>query len=346
MNRSVLLATVLAIIAVPFGATAVGAHSPDPVTTSGLFGQNQRLEFRWRTGDEPPSAIRSAVARAAADSNATRASKAAAFAYDSAGSNQIGYGLDATCGVNGIACYTRNAPTGFTMWLREQGHIFDWGSLKWCQSYSTPATGCYDAETIALDEFGHVQGLLHHSNYDDDRDYQDAVVQTVSRTKSRTGWDMHAFGRCDVATLQREYDVTDSGTRYSTCLDIDTTLTLATSQSSVAYDGTASLVATLKVAAVDAYDRLKGNLVSGRTVKLQRRPAGTTTWTTVSSMASGSSAGSYVYALRLRSDTEFRATFATSSVEGLNGDTSATIRVDVGACTVAPCPVAIPAAGS
>ena len=95
------------------------------------------------------------------------------------------------------------------MWLREQGHVFDWGTLKWCQAYASPPNGCYDAETIALDEFGHVEGLDHHVNYADDSDYVDAVVQTYSRTKPSTGWNMHAFGRCDVATLQLQYDMHD-----------------------------------------------------------------------------------------------------------------------------------------
>ena len=33
------------------------------------------------------------------------------------------------------------------MWFREQGHEFDWGSLKWCQTYDDPPNGCFDAET-------------------------------------------------------------------------------------------------------------------------------------------------------------------------------------------------------
>ena len=125
------------------------------------------------------------------------------------------------------------------MWLREQGHVFDWGTLKWCQMYATPPNGCYDAETIALDEFGHIEILGHHDNYDDDRDYLDAVVQTFSRTKPRAGYDMHVLGRCDVATLQREYDVVDSIAKYSTCLDIDTRRD-AVGPATVAYGGTAA----------------------------------------------------------------------------------------------------------
>jgi hypothetical protein len=78
--------------------------------------------------------IKTAIQSAAADATASRGSKAASFTYDSGGANPIGYGAGATCGVNGLACFTRNAPSGFTMWFREQGHVFDWGTLKWCQS--------------------------------------------------------------------------------------------------------------------------------------------------------------------------------------------------------------------
>ena len=269
--RARLAAALLAVAAGAFVVPVAAAHGPDPVLSGGLFAQSQSLEFRWRAGAEPPAAIRTAIRAAADDIGATRASKAATFAYDSAGASPIGYGPGATCGVNGLACFTRSVPSGFTLWLREQGHVFDWGTLRWCQMYTTAPNGCYDAETIALDEFGHVEILNHHVNYSDDRDYDDAVVQTFSRTKPATGWNMHVLGRCDVATLQREYDVLSWTTDYSTCLDIDTVLTLSASPASIAADASTTLTAVLKVVDRDAYERLGGNPVSSRIVKLQRR---------------------------------------------------------------------------
>lgn len=334
----------LAVLLLTAGLTATATgHGPDPVLGGPLFGQNQALLFDWRSGAAPPAAIKTAIRAAAADASSTRASKAASFAYDADGTNPIGYGVGATCGPNGIACFTRDAPDGFTMWLREQGHRFDWGTLKWCQSYSSPPNGCFDVENIALDEFGHIEILNHHANYADERDYADAVVQAVSRAKPESGWNRHAFGPCDVATLQREYDVPSATAKYSTCLDISTALTIAAAPTSVPYGGTATLTATLKVADVAAYERLRGNAVSGRTVTLQRRAAGATAWINVGAMTAGSS-GKYTLAMKLQSPTEFRASFKTPSDEGLNGDTSPAVAVAVGGCTSPPCPLVAPPA--
>jgi hypothetical protein len=334
-RRRGIAVAVLLLVCLPAGAAR--AHGPDPVLSDNLYAQDQRLEFRWRSGAEPPSAIKTAIKDAAADITASKGSRAATFAYDSAGANPIGYGPGATCGVNGIACFTRSAPDGFTMWLREHGRVFDWGTLRWCQMYSDPPNGCYDVETIALDEFGHVEVLGHHVNYADDRDYLDAVVQTFSRTKPKDGWDEHGLGRCDVATLQRQYDVPTSSTRISTCLDVDTTVSISASTTATIYGGTVKFTATLKVAANDGYGRLKSNALSGRTVKLQRRWPGATSWTTLATMTPGTTVGTYTASAVITADAEFRASYTATTTEGLNSDGSPVVTVLLAACAGAPC---------
>ena len=162
----------------------------------------ERRSVRPEPGPPLPLACRLGAARrhqraikaAANDANDTRASKAATFDFDGSGPSLIGYGAGATCGVNGLACFTRDVPDSFTMWFREQGHVFDWGTMKWCEAYASPPNGCYDAENVALDEFGHVEGLGHHDNYDSDSDYGDAVVQTYSRTKPSAGYNGTSSG--------------------------------------------------------------------------------------------------------------------------------------------------------
>ena len=280
------------------GAGGAIAHGPDPALSGGAFGQNQDLRFRWRAGSEPAAVIKEAIKAAANDANATRASKAATFNYDTGGPSPIGYGAGATCGVNGLACFTRDVPDGFTMWFREQGHVFDWGTMKWCEAYASPPNGCYDAENVALDEFGHVEGLGHHVNFDSDSDYGDAVVQTYSRAKPNAGYNKHVFGRCDVARLQIMYDTLSTSAKYSTCLDMSTVLTITASPTQIVVGNSTTLTATLKVVDSDSYGRLGGNLVSGRTVTLQRRAVGTTAWTAVGTMPAGSVSGTYVLAQR------------------------------------------------
>ncbi len=187
-TRAIVIAAVMSVAAA-VGGTALPAlgHDPDPVLSGGLFEQNQSLEYRWGSGGTPPTAARAAINAAADDSNASRKSKAPVFGYDAGGSNSIYYGTDVPCGVNGLACFRRDAPDWFGMWLRENGHRFDWGTLRWCEMTGDP-DGCYDAENITLDELGHVLGLDHHVNFADDSDYKDAVVQTYSHAKPKVGW--------------------------------------------------------------------------------------------------------------------------------------------------------------
>jgi hypothetical protein len=309
---------------------AVG-HGPDPTLGGARFGQNQVLAFRWRSGAEPPASIKTAIREAATDVGESRASQAATFIYSSSGPNPIGYGTG-TCGVNGIGCFTRNAPDGFTMWLREHGRIYDWGTLRWCQMQSTPTNGCYDAETIALDEFGHVEILDHHDNFADGSDYTEAVVQTFSRTRPKNGWNMHVFAPCDTATLQVQYDLPLSSSPVSTCLDLVTVLTLSADSTLVGYGGAPMFTATLRTATNAAYGRLSAQWLTKRTVTLQQRPFGSTTWSTVATMTSGSPIGTYTTSIALYATAEYRAVFSTPTTEGLRGDTSPSISVSVTPC--------------
>ena len=328
------LLTVFVISVVVAAPTA--AHAPDPSLAGSLFSQDQELRFRWRSGSEPPAAIRTAIRAAADDSNTTRASRAATFVYDAGGANLIGYGTG-TCGVNGIGCFSRTAPTSFTMWLREHGRPFDWGVLRWCQMQTEPTNGCYDAETIALDEFGHVEILNHHVNLADESDYTDAVVQTFSRTRPKTGWNMHTYGVCDTATLQIRYDVPTLSSPYAACLDLLTIVTLSISDSSIAFGAAVDFGSLLRVATNTAYGRLSANPIAKRTVRLQRRAIGSTTWTTFFTLPPSTPTGTYRATLRLFETADFRAVFSAPAAEGLRGDTSPTLRVTVAPCT-ANCP--------
>jgi hypothetical protein len=332
MNASRLIAAVVSVVLALSAAAAVQAHGPDPVLSGeSLYAQNKPLNFRW-ISPAPPSRIQSAILAAAVDANRSRLAKGPIFNFDAGGASFIQYGGPVVCGVNGLACMRRDEPTSFRMYFREQGHVFDWGTMKWCQMYTTWPTGCYDVENIALDEFGHVHILGHHVNFADDHDYTDAVVQTFARAKPAVGWQVHAFGRCDVATLQREYGLLAASTPVSTCIDVATTTTLVPSTTWDWSGEWVQFTATLRITDLDAYERLGGQGLSGRVVRLERRPTGGS-WALVRTMSESGVAGTYVASAAISSVAEYRAVFVKPSTEGVRASTSPSIVITASPCT-------------
>ncbi len=328
------IALALSILATASGVLPASAATPDPFMGS-AWSQSIELAYRWVAGAAPPTAIKTAINAAADDANASRRSKAPTFDYDVAATNGIGYGLSAPCGVNGLGCFRRSVPGWFSVYLREHGHRFDWGTLRWCEIERV--NSCYDAENIVLDELGHVLGLDHHDNLPDDSDYGEAVVQQYSRARPKEFYNAHVFGRCDWATLQQVYDVLTASTLYSTCLDVPTGLSISASRTAVVAGSVVTYTATL---GTNGTGRLSNNLVAGRTVVLQQRTA--TTWVDVFTMVPGSS-GTYSVGLTMRATSDIRAVFRKPSGEGLRGSSSAAITVTVSAaCTTPLCPQSTP----
>jgi hypothetical protein len=238
------------------------------------------------------------------------------------------------CGTNGLACFQRN-PTGgyWHLWYRENGHRFDWGTLSWCEMSNSPM-GCYQAETITIDELGHVAGLDHHVNLPDGSDYLDAVVQTFSHARPQVGWSVSALGRCDIATLQQVYGLPSWTTLYSTCLDIPTTLTLSVSPTASTPSTPVTFTATLRSAGKEA---LASNPMAARVVVLQQRSG--TSWSDLVTMSGGLAPGVYNATLALKATQDFRAVFRKPANEGVRTSVSGSVTVTV-TCTRPPCPVA------
>jgi hypothetical protein len=315
------------------------AATPDP-TISPAWPIDTALAYRWATGAVPPSIMMTAINAAAADATASRGSHAPSYAYSSTAPNSISYGTSNPCGVNGLACFSRNPASAYwQLWFRENGHRYDWGTLAWCEMTGSP-NGCYRAETITIDELGHVAGLDHHVNLPDGSDYADAVVQAYSRTRPQVGWNAGVFGRCDVATLQQVYDVASWTTLYSTCLDVPTSLALAVSSTTAKLGTAVTFTATLKSA---GGGRLAGNPMAGRIVVLQALTG--TTWVDVATMPVGSTQGTYRTAWAPSRTQSFRAVFRKPVTEGVRASTSPSLTVVV-ACYTSPCQQLASPAGS
>lgn len=327
-------AAILASIAMP-----AAAHAPDAALGGALWGPDQVVNYAWKIGQVPPTWATPAIDAAAADAGRTRASRAAWFVRAATAASPIAYGEPTGCTPAGIACFERSgAPTSFRMWFRAQSYTFDWGKLRWCQALTAIASGCFDVENVALDEFGHVEILDHHANNGDGSDYLDAVVQAKSRAYPTAGWDAHAFGRCDVARLQLEYERITAGSPFSTCLAVATTTTLTSSATAVPVGVSVRFAATLRVANLSVNRALAGDPIGPRTVLLQRRVPGSTSWTTSATMTPNPSVpGSYSTLIMPAATYEWRAVFATPTNEGLVGSASAVLKVTVGSCSSTIC---------
>ena len=313
----------------PLAIGGAAAHGPDPMLSGGLFAQNQDLRFRWRAGSVPHRR------------------------HQDRDQGRRGPGQRDPRIQGGDVHLRRRRRQPDRLWTRRDlrrqrpgllhpqrpDRLHDVAArtgprLRLGHAQVVPGVhaaapnGCYDAETIALDEFGHVEGLDHHGNYANDSDYLDAVVQTYSRTKPASGWNMHAFGRCDVASLQLQYDMQTWSAKYSTCLDLATDL--APERIVDARSPSAARRRSPRRSRSWTTTRTCGSAATrsrARTVTLQRRAAGTSTWASVGTMAVGAAGGTYVTTLSPRSDADYRAVFATPSNEGINGDTSPTVSV-------------------
>jgi hypothetical protein len=335
MNRRAgfgrLLAPFVALATLAAAAQPAVASLPTPAS-GGTWAQNQLVEYRWKEGAEPPAWAKAAMNAAAYDSHASSKAKAAIFAQRDASSSWLAYTDDLP--TSWAIGYTVRSVNAFSIRLRPHGTQLDWGTLRWCQFYDDPPNGCYDAEMVTLHEFGHAQTLDHVDEANIDS-YTDSVMHASGlHSKAKLGWNMHDFGRCDVARLQIRYEALTPTTPYSTCLELPTDLALSTSASSVGYNAAVTFTARLKVADDAAYASLASDPIAGRSVVLQRRLPGSSTWSSVLEIpALANDAGRYVKTLSLTATYEWRATFASPPGEGLDGSSSAIVKITVtGAC--------------
>lgn len=329
LTRRTVVAAAVGVLALgAFGGLAALAHDPNPLLGSGTrWDKDQIVGYQWHPGGVPPAWAAAEIDAAAEDVTQSKSSRAATFQRVSDADSRIYYGLVVPCSSYGIACMNRTGvPDAFQgMWFRPHGWQFDWGTLKWCQALATFVNGCYDVENVALDEFGHIELLGHHVNYDDESDFTDSVVQFAARNRPKEGWNQHVFGRCDVARLQLEYERKASIDPVSSCLNLATSLTL-TGPSSTGSGGLVRITGTLKISTASAARELSGDALSSRVVTLQKRPVGGS-WATVGTLTANAAAGSYGLTITVSQTADYRLQYDSPTSEGLQNSTSPTLRI-------------------
>jgi len=309
------------------------AHGPNPLFGTNLWEHDQIVGYMWAPGAVPPGWMAAEIDAAAEDVEQSRKSRAALFQRVSKADSKIWYGGPWPCPAYGIACVNRSgAPDQFAgMWFRPHGWPFDWGSLRWCQGLAAPANGCYDVENVALDEFGHIEIIGHHVNYDDERDFLDSIVQYAARARPRDGWNEHVFGRCDVARLQLEYELITAWDPVSTCLSLATSLSIVPGSTWISPGQSVRISGNLKVATMSSARALSGDPLSARNVTLQRRAPGTSGWSAAGTLLPNAAPGGYSLTISPTQTTDYRLVFSPSAEGTLTSQTSV-VRIVVSSC--------------
>ena len=336
-RRAAVLAAAAALVLVPLAGArppATQAHAPDPLFGTNLWEQDQIVGYQWAANWAPPAWMAAAIDAGAKDVEESRQSRAATFTRVSKADSRIWYGGPWPCPAYGIACVDRTGvPDSFNgMWFRLHGHPFDWGVLRWCQGMAAPANGCYDAENVALDEFGHIEILGHHENFADESDFLDAVVQYAARSRPRPGWNEHEFGRCDVARLQLEYELISASDKVSTCLSLSTSIGIIPGSTWLSPGQSVRVSGTLKIATASGARALSGDPLGGRSISLQRRPPGTTAWSSIGTLAPSAAEGSYGLTITPAATYDYRLVYLPSADDGLRTSWTQPVRIVVSSC--------------
>jgi hypothetical protein len=210
---------------------------------------------------------------------------------------------------------------------------------EWCQETGFNS-GCNDIPRAALHELGHMAGMARgkDGNTHNDSGEDWTVVQTGhAPTYGNSGWNTHHMQPCDVLGLALAYDVYTFPGGYPDCAhhipnNLDgllKTKVAKTTGDAFACPGDPVTFAGTAQIETDAtnYRELSANPLWGRSIVIQRRSAGTSTWSTYATvLAQANGTGTWSKSVTATSGSyEFRGRFAGEA--GLHDDNSGFVTI-------------------
>jgi hypothetical protein len=232
------------------------------------------------------------------------------FAYSSSGAGLVTYSTaaESPCSDIGntswLACASNWGSSSFRIYVRNFAAS---GKSNWAWNESGGCTSgktCWDLSRSVLHEAIHV--TLGVGNHDESGESKTIMSETQPSSPD-SGWNTNHLQPCDDATGALFYDLYSSNARYSKCLNdvigvpdtgVPTNIAMTGSSFTACTANVVSVGGRAQVAIDTDLRELSENPLTSRRIYWDRRPAGTTAWTTLgSTVADNTSGENFVIAL-------------------------------------------------
>jgi hypothetical protein len=234
-------------------------------------------------------------------------------------------------GVRAFFIYVRSIPSTSAptwLWFQRDATCTDVRDGNPLADDGFDTSVCFSIQRATAHEGTHLPlTRLHNDAGADAETFMQSSTPTPNG--SPANWNRKTFLPCDAAAAQLEYGLADPSGRYADCFDVapgdgakglNPTMSLATATSFTRCVGqSATANGRLALADVAAYEDMRNTPLVGRTVRIDRRPVGSSTWTNGIATATATGAAGSNWSRAITSSTggsfQYRASFSTTAAE-------------------------------
>jgi hypothetical protein len=242
----------------------------------------------------------------------------------------IWLGCNPAGGTRSFQIYVRSVPSASAptwLWFQRDGTCTDVYDGNPNADDHFPTSVCFSVLRVIGHEATHATLLRPHYDGLDDETFMQPTTPTPNG--SPKNWNRRSFLPCDEAAAQLEYGLADPSGPYADCFDqtpgdgakgLNTSLTLATPASSTrCWNTSATVSGRLALADTAAYEDMRATPLADRNVRIDRRAAGQTTWTTGVWLATAGDASATNWSRAVTTGSagsfEYRAVFSSPAAE-------------------------------
>ncbi len=326
------------VLVIVTGGTAL-AHAP--ISGQKAYADYLDLPYRFATGTPTwvSSTVRTVFETDYPDANYNN-TRMPQFVYSTSAAAHVWFVADSTSPCSGsdtwLMCADNDwdgdgnrAEQDWRIYVRdvENAPVYFSGTrAAWLQQTGACPSGrlCFDARRAFIHEILHVTLSAPHN----EQGQAYSVMSAATPNSPKSGWNIHHIQPCDEAAAQLLYDLSYTGGQYSDCFDhlanavsqgLDSNLTVGASGYGDCLGTGVTASGRLEITNYSSYKLLAANPLTNRSISIDRRLKGSTTWTTITTAVASSASGnnwSKVFSSTSAGTWEYRARYLGESGVG------------------------------